>query len=39
MATITDKGMQGKPAKVVKWLTQPFMRGAGVFVGRITPRR
>ena len=37
MATITDKGMQAKPAEADRWLRQPFMRGAGVFVGRITP--
>lgn len=37
MATITDKGMQAKTTDREQWLTQPFMRGAGVFVGRITP--
>lgn len=37
MATITDKGMQAKPTDEDQWLTQPFKRGAGVFVGRITP--
>lgn len=37
MGTITDKEMQAKPTGVDKWLTQPFKRGAGVFVGRITP--
>lgn len=36
MATITDKGMQAKPTDEDQWLTQPFKRGAGVFVGRIT---
>jgi integrase len=36
MATITDKGMQAKPTATDQWLTQPFMRGAGVFMGRIT---
>jgi integrase len=30
--------MQAKPAAKDQWLTQPFKRGAGVFVGRITPR-
>lgn len=37
MAAITDKGMQAKAGATDIWLTQPFMRGAGVFVGRITP--
>jgi integrase len=37
MASITDKAMQGKAGPADIWLTQPFMRGAGVFVGRITP--
>lgn len=37
MAAITDKGMQAKTTDTEQWLTQPFMRGAGVFVGRITP--
>lgn len=37
MAAITDKGMQAKASASDTWLTQPFMRGAGVFVGRITP--
>jgi len=37
MATITDKGMQARPIDKEQWLTQPFKRGAGVFVGRITP--
>ena len=36
-STITDKGMQAEPTAVDQWLTQPFKRGAGVFVGRITP--
>ena len=35
--TLTDKGMQAKPGSVDQWLTRPFKRGAGVFVGRITP--
>jgi integrase len=34
---ITDKAMQTKPTTADKWLTQAFMRGGGVFVGRITP--
>jgi integrase len=34
---ITDKAMQAKPAAADQWLTQAFMRGGGVFVGRITP--
>lgn len=37
MAGITDKQMQSKATGVDQWLTQPFKRGAGVFVGRITP--
>lgn len=37
MATITDKAMQGKPSDTDRWLTQPFKRGAGVFLARITP--
>ena len=37
MASITDKGMQAKPTGKDQWLTSPFKRGSGVFVGRITP--
>ena len=37
MAELTDKGMQAKPTGADKWLTRPFKRGAGAFVGRITP--
>jgi integrase len=37
MAAITDKGMQARPTAAGQWLTQAFMRGCGVFVGRITP--
>lgn len=37
MAAITDKGMQAKPTGKDQWLNSPFKRGAGVFVGRITP--
>lgn len=37
MTGITDRGMQAKPGNKDQWLTQPFMRGAGVFLGRITP--
>jgi hypothetical protein len=37
MALITDKGMQAKPTEKDQWLHMPFKRGAGVFVGRITP--
>lgn len=37
MAAITDKGMQAKATGADQWLSQPFTRGAGVFVGRITP--
>lgn len=37
MSAITDKGMQARPGAKDIWLTQPFKRGAGVFVGRITP--
>jgi len=36
MAGITDKQMQAKATGTDKWLTQPFKRGAGVFVGRIS---
>lgn len=35
---ITDKGMQAKAAAKDQWLSQPFKRGAGVFMGRITPQ-
>ena len=38
MASITDKGMQAKPTSTDQWLTQPFKRGSGVFMGRITPK-
>lgn len=38
MASITDKGMQAKPTGKDQWLNSPFKRGAGVFVGRITPK-
>lgn len=34
---ITDKGMQARPTDKDQWLIQPFRRGAGVFIGRITP--
>lgn len=37
MTGITDKQMQSKATGVDQWLMQPFKRGAGVFVGRITP--
>ena len=37
MATITDKAIQAKPTSTDQWLTQPFKRGAGVFLARITP--
>lgn len=37
MGVITDRGMQAKPTATDQWLTQPFKRGAGVFLGRITP--
>ena len=37
MTIITDKAMQAKPTEVEQWLTQPFKRGAGVFMARITP--
>lgn len=37
MATITEKGMQARPHAKDIWLSQSFKRGAGVFVGRITP--
>lgn len=34
---ITDRGMQAKPQPTDQWLNQPFARGGGVFVARITP--
>lgn len=37
MGAITDKAMQAKATECDQWLSQPFKRGAGVFVGRITP--
>jgi integrase len=37
MGTITDRGMRAEPTEKDSWLMQPFKRGAGVFVGRITP--
>lgn len=37
MTTITDKGMQAKTTHTEQCLSQPFMRGAGVFMGRISP--
>lgn len=37
MTSLTDKGMQAKSTIKDQWLTQPFKRGSGVFVGRITP--
>jgi integrase len=37
MTTITDKAMQATPTQVDQWLSQPFKRGTGVFLGRITP--
>ncbi|MCX7246068.1 MAG: tyrosine-type recombinase/integrase [Burkholderiales bacterium] len=37
MTTITDKAMQATPTETDQWLTQPFKRGTGVFLGRITP--
>lgn len=37
MATITDRAIQAKPNVTDQWLTQPFKRGAGVFLARITP--
>lgn len=37
MSAITDKGMQAKVTDRDQWLFQPFKRGSGVFVGRITP--
>lgn len=37
MGGFTDREMQAKPASKDQWLTWPFMRGAGVFMGRITP--
>lgn len=35
---ITDRGMQAKPQATDQWLNQPFARGGGVFMGRITPQ-
>lgn len=37
MTRITDAQMRATATAVDQWLTQPFQRGAGVFVGRITP--
>ena len=37
MTVITDNAMRAKPAESDTWLTQPFKRGAGVFLARITP--
>lgn len=37
MTAITDKGMQAKATDTEQWLSQPFKRGAGVFMARITP--
>lgn len=37
MNVITDNAMRAKPAEKDTWLTQPFKRGAGVFLARITP--
>lgn len=37
MTTITDKAMQATTTETDQWLTQPFKRGTGVFLGRITP--
>lgn len=36
MSKITDKAMQTKPDTKDAWLQEPFARGAGVFVARIT---
>lgn len=37
MPAITDRAMQSKVKDEDQWLSQPFKRGAGVFMGRITP--
>lgn len=37
MAIISDKAMQATPGAVDKWLIEDGARGAGRFVGRITP--
>lgn len=37
MARITDKQMQAKASATDTWLNEPFARGHGVFLGRITP--
>lgn len=37
MASITDRAMQAKATDKEQWISQPFARGAGVFLGRITP--
>ncbi len=37
MAAITDKQMQARATGKDVRLTQPFKRGAGAFIGRITP--
>ncbi|HYW58498.1 MAG TPA: tyrosine-type recombinase/integrase [Polaromonas sp.] len=36
MTTITDRAMQASPKEADQWITQPFKRGTGVFLGRIT---
>ena len=37
MGIITDKEMASKPNGADQWFTDPAPRGAGRFVGRITP--
>lgn len=37
MARITDKQMQAKVATTDTWFSEPYPRGGGVFLGRITP--
>ncbi len=38
MVMITDRGMQGKATTQDQWISQPYNRGGGVFLGRITPK-
>src|SRR5207302_547624 len=38
MAQVTNRGMLANPTRTDQWISQPFKRGAGVFVGRITPK-
>lgn len=37
MARVTDAGMKATPAARDIWLSNPFQRGSGVFMGRVRP--